>query len=141
MWLANTGPSFVAPVKANVGIGNNEGKQKQALLFSSNSKLEVDRPTDFSPLNKTKKESSYVKVVALPEVRSLGKHLRIKCTESLARLRERLASARPKPRRSWKACLLLSWSWAKQRLSRCLGQEGPLCLQSTVRSQNPTQRR
>ena len=88
MWLANTGPSFVAPIKANVGIGNSEGKQKQALLFSSDSRPEVDCPTDFSPLNNTKKESSYVKVVALSEVRSPGKHLRIKCIESLARLRE-----------------------------------------------------
>ena len=59
--LANTGPPLVAPGKANVGLGNNEGKQTQVLHFLYENSPKVDQTNDFSPLNKTNNESSNAK--------------------------------------------------------------------------------
>ena len=59
--LANTGPSFVAPGKANMGLGNSEGKQTQVFQVSDDNRPIADRTKDFSPLNKTNNESSNAK--------------------------------------------------------------------------------
>ena len=60
--LVDTRTSNVAPVKVNVGLGNNAEKQK-ASVFSFGSGFEADCTTDLSLLNKTEDVSSNVKVI------------------------------------------------------------------------------
>ena len=42
--LANTGPSFVAPGKANMGLGNSEGKQTQVFQVSDDRPVAERKP-------------------------------------------------------------------------------------------------
>ena len=56
----------MAPVRVNVGLGSNAGKQKQkASIFLFDSGFEVDRTINFSLLNKTKDVSSNVKGISI----------------------------------------------------------------------------
>ena len=60
--LMDTGPSNVAPVRVNVGLGNSARKQKQkASVFLFGGGFEADCTTDLSFLNKTKYILSNVK--------------------------------------------------------------------------------
>ena len=53
--LMDIGPSNMALVRVNMGLGNSVGKQKQkALVFSFSSGFEVDCTTNLSLLNNTK---------------------------------------------------------------------------------------